>query len=328
MTKYDVTGVGNAIVDILAQVDESFLQKHGLVKASMTLIDEKQASALYEDMPPAIEKSGGSAANTMAGIASFGGKAAFIGKVKDDDLGKIFAHDLRSIGVHYSTKPAIDGVSTAKCLISITPDAERTMATYLGATREIHIVDIDEDVIANSKVTYLEGYLWDEQHAKNAMRRSVEIAKKNGKTVALSLSDAFCVGRHREGFLTLIREGVDIVFANEAEIKCLFEDDNFDSAIEKARGLTEIVAVTRGAKGSVILNGDITEEILLPSGLIKVVDTTGAGDLYASGFLYGYTQGKNLAKCGRLATIAASEVIQHIGARPEENLAGLAKKVA
>lgn len=325
MTRYDVTGVGNAIVDILAQVDDAFLQKHGLQKASMRLVDEKQASALYEDMPPAIEKSGGSAANTMAGIASFGGKAAFIGKVKNDELGKIFAHDLRSIGVHYNTKPAEAGVSTAKCLISITPDAERTMATYLGATREIHIVDIDEDVIANSQVTYLEGYLWDEQHAKNAMRRSVEIAKKNGKKVALSLSDPFCVDRHREGFLTLIQEGVDIVFANEAEIKGLLQDDNFDSAIGKARGLAEIVVVTRGAKGSVILNGDVTEEILLPSGKIKVVDTTGAGDLYASGFLYGYTQGFDLAECGRLATVAASEVIQHVGARPEESLAKLAK---
>jgi sugar/nucleoside kinase (ribokinase family) len=324
MTKYDVTGVGNAIVDILAQVDDSFLQKHGLAKSSMTLVDEQRAHSLYKDMPPAIEKSGGSAANTMAGIASFGGKAAFIGKVKDDELGEIFTHDLRSIGVHYNTKPAPQGVSTAKCLISITPDAERTMATYLGATREIHIVDIDEDVVANSKVTYLEGYLWDEPHAKNAMRRAAEIAKHNGRKVALSLSDAFCVDRHREGFLELIKN-VDIVFSNEAEIKGLFEVDDFDAAIAKARELAEIVIVTRGAKGSVILNGDITEEILLPSGRIKVVDTTGAGDLYASGFLYGYTQGFDLAECGRLATVAASEVIQHVGARPEESLAKLGK---
>jgi sugar/nucleoside kinase (ribokinase family) len=324
MTKYDVTGVGNAIVDILAKVDDAFLEVHGLKKASMTLIDERQAKNIYDDMPPAIEKSGGSAANTMAGIASFGGKAAFIGKVKDDSLGQIFGHDLRSIGVHYTTKAAENGVSTAKCLISITPDAERTMATYLGATREISVADIDEEIIANSKIIYLEGYLWDEPHAKDAMRKALEIAKKHGRKVALSLSDAFCVDRHREGFLALINAGVDILFANEAEIKGLFQVDNFDNAVEKAGGIAEIVAITRGAQGSVILHGAKLQKIAAQANL-KVVDTTGAGDLYASGFLFGYANGHNMAECGRLATIAASEIIQHIGARPEIELAGLAK---
>lgn len=319
--KYDVTAIGNAIVDILAQVDDAFITKHNLPKGGMTLVDEAQSKALYGDMPAAVEKSGGSAANTVAGIASFGGKAAFIGKVRDDDLGEIFGHDLRAIGVHYDTVPSTSGASTAKCLISITPDAQRTMATYLGATREITPDDIDEALIADSKVIYLEGYLWDEPNAKAAMSKAAQIAKANGRKVSLSLSDSFCVERHREGFLQLIKD-VDILFANEVEIKGLLQDDDYDSVIQKARGLAEIVAITLGAQGSVILNGSATEKILLPSGL-KVVDTTGAGDLYAGGFLYGYTQGKNMAQCGRLATIAASEIISHVGGRPEVRLSEL-----
>jgi sugar/nucleoside kinase (ribokinase family) len=282
MTKYDVTGVGNAIVDILAKVEDSFLQKHGLAKASMALIDEQEAYTLYDDMPPAVEKSGGSAANTMAGIASFGGKAAFIGKVKNDELGAIFGHDLRSVGVHYDTAPAEDGPATAKCLVAITPDAERTMSTFLGATTGITKQDIDEQLIADSKVAYLEGYLWDEPHAKEAMRRAVDIARENERKVSLSLSDAFCVDRHRDDLLALIREGVDILFGNEAEIKCLFETEDFDEAINKAKDLADIVAVTLGVEGSLILNNG--EQIKIePSRGINVVDTTGAGDLYAIG---------------------------------------------
>jgi sugar/nucleoside kinase (ribokinase family) len=319
--KYHVTAIGNAIVDILAQVDDAFIEKHKLPKGGMMLIDEAQSAALYNDMPATVAKSGGSAANTVAGIASFGGKAAFIGKVKDDDFGAIFGHDLKAIGVHYNTKPSQNGASTAKCLISITSDAERTMCTYLGATRAITTDDIDEALIADSQVIYLEGYLWDEPNAKAAMSKAAQIAKKNNRKVALSLSDSFCVERHRAGFLELIKD-VDIVFCNEAEIKCLLQDDDFDSVIKKARGLAEIVAVTLGAQGSMILHGEATEKILLPSGL-KVVDTTGAGDLYAGGFLYGYTQGKNLAECGRLATVAASEIISHVGGRPEVELRGL-----
>jgi sugar/nucleoside kinase (ribokinase family) len=327
MTKSDVVGVGNAIVDILAQVDDSFLEKHGLTKASMALIDEQEAYTLYDDMPPAMEKSGGSAANTLAGIASFGGSAAFIGKVKEDELGAIFGHDLRAVGVHYDTAPATEGAATAKCLISITPDAERTMSTFLGATKEITVGDIDEDIIANSKVTYLEGYLWDEPAAKEAMRRAVDIARKNDRKVALSLSDAFCVDRHRDEFLGLIKEGVDILFANEAEVKCLFEDEDMDVCIDKIRGFSEIVAITLGSKGSIIIHGDNVENIAAGSGL-NVIDTTGAGDLYASGFLFGYTHGYNFAQCGRLASLSASEIIQHIGARPESKLSDLIKDAA
>lgn len=327
MTTYDVVAVGNAIVDILAKVDEAYLTRHGLAKASMTLIDEQQAYTLYDDMPPATEKSGGSAANSCAGIASFGGKAAFIGKVKNDELGAIFGHDLRSIGVHYNTPPSEKGAATAKCLIAITPDAERTMATFLGATREITENDIDETLIANSKVTYLEGYLWDEPHAKAAMRRAVEIARKYGRKVALSLSDSFCVERHRAEFLGLIKEGVDILFANEAEIKCLFQDENFDACVKKVKDFADIVAVTRGGTGSVVLHYGNVETIHAQKGL-KVVDTTGAGDLYAAGFLFGYTHGYNMAQCGRLATLAASEIIQQIGARPERTLATLVKDAA
>jgi len=327
MKKYDVVGLGNAIVDVIAKVEDSYLEKHELNKGSMALIDEAQAETLYDDMPPAVESSGGSAANTLAGISSFGGAGAFIGKVKDDELGRIFAHDLKAIGVHYQTKPAKDGASTARCLIAVTADAERTMSTFLGATRGITTGDIEENLIKDSKILYLEGYLWDEQHAKNAMRKAVELAKQYDCKVALSLSDPFCVNRHRAEFLQLIEEGVDIVFANEEEIKGLFETDDFDIAAANAKNIAEIVAITRGAKGSVIVNGDKQEKISVPSGL-NVVDTTGAGDLYASGFLYGYTNGNSLAECGRLATVAASEIVGHMGARPEVNLADLAKKAA
>lgn len=327
MTKFDVVGLGNAIVDVLAKVEDSFLAKHELIKGTMDLIDEGQASKLYDDMPPAIEASGGSAANTLAGIASFGGNGAFIGKVKDDHLGKIFEHDIKAIGVHYETAKATEGASTARCLISVTPDAERTMSTFLGATRGITTDDITADIIKDAKILYLEGYLWDEQNAKHAMRKAVELANQFGCKVALSLSDPFCVGRHKGEFLELIKEGVDILFANEDEIKSLFNTENLDVALDEVKAVVEIAVVTKGAQGSVIVSGDNIENIQAASG-IKVVDTTGAGDLYASGFLYGYTQGRNLAECGRLATLAASEVISHMGARPEASLAELAGKEA
>ncbi|PIR39617.1 MAG: adenosine kinase [Alphaproteobacteria bacterium CG11_big_fil_rev_8_21_14_0_20_39_49] len=327
MIKYDVVGVGNAIVDILAKVDDDFIKKHGLTKASMALIDETEAFTLYDDMPPAVEKSGGSAANTLAGIASFGGSAAFIGKVKDDELGAIFRHDLRSIGVHYDTLPSTEGAATAKCLIAITPDAERTMSTFLGATKEITKNDISEEIVAAGKVTYLEGYLWDEPQAKEAMRCAVDIARKHDRKVALSLSDSFCVERHRDEFSALIKEGVDILFANEAEVKCLFETDNFDECVKKIKDYADIVAITLGAKGSIVIHGNNIEKIEPARGL-KVVDTTGAGDLYASGFLYGYTHGYNFEQCGKLANLAASEIIQQVGARPESKLSELIKEAA
>ncbi len=322
MTKFDVVGVGNAIVDILAKVDDAFLEKHELPKGGMSLIDEGQAQAIYDDMPPAIEASGGSAANSLAGIASLGGSCAFIGKVKNDTLGGIFAHDLKAIGVHYETAKAEDGAATAKCLISVTEDAERTMATYLGATRGMTTNDVDEALIKDSKILYLEGYLWDEQHAKHAMRKAVEIAGQYERKVSLSLSDSFCVDRHRAEFLELIEEGVDILFCNEDELKSLFETDNLEVAIQKISEKCEITAATLGSKGSIIVSSAGTISIAAGQNL-NVVDTTGAGDLYAAGFLYSYSQGKSLAECGKTATIAASEIIQHMGARPEVKLSDL-----
>jgi len=321
-TEFDVAAIGSAIVDVLAKVDESFITTHKLQKGGMILIDENQAEEIYKAMPPSIEKSGGSSANTIAGIVSLGGNAAFIGKVKNDQLGKIFIHDLKAQGVHYTTRPATDGISTARCLVAVTPDAERSMATYLGATREITKSDIDEEVIANAKVTYLEGYLWDEQHAKDAMREAVRLAVKHGREISLSLSDSFCVTRHKAELLELITSNVDILFANEAEIKELLDVDNVKDAAKKLSGMCKVSAITLGSKGSVIVSGDNIYTVPPGKG-IKLVDTTGAGDLYAAGFLFGYTQGYSLDECGRIATIAASEIIQHIGARPEVRLAGL-----
>ncbi len=321
-TKFDVVGVGNAIVDILAKVDDSFITENGLKKGNMVLIEENQAEKLYNSMPPAVEKSGGSAANTVAGIVSLGGKAAFIGKTKDDQLGKIFRHDLTSIGVHFSTPAAKHGLSTARCMVAVTPDAERTMATFLGAAKEITIDDVEEDVIATAKVTYLEGYLWYEQHAKAAMREAVSIATKYNRKISLSLSDQFCVINHKEEFLELIKKNVDILFANEEEIKELLGIKNIHQSLDKLKSLCEIVAITLGSKGSSIIADNKHYEIP-PAKSIKVVDTTGAGDLYASGFLYAYTNGYNIRDCGKIATIAASEVITHIGARPEVSLASL-----
>lgn len=324
MTKFDVTGVGNAIVDILAKVGDDFIEKHQLVKSSMQLIDEQRAKALYEDMPPAEEQSGGSAANTLAGIASFGGRAAFIGKVADDDFGRTFRHDIKAIGVHYETPAVKGGLPTSRCLVAVTPDAERTMSTYLGASTGIKNEDVDARLIKDSKVLYLEGYLFGDEQAKKAMTKAAEIARENDTKVSLSLSDPFFVGLFRADFLKFIDKGVDILFANEAEVKSLFETENLDEALAKISKKCDIAAITLGAKGSVIVNGEKRHKIEAGKGL-KVVDTTGAGDLYASGFLYGYTQGMVLAECGRLATIAASEVIQHIGARPEESLAKLGR---
>jgi sugar/nucleoside kinase (ribokinase family) len=320
--EFDVVAIGNAIVDVLAKVDEHFIAENNLQKGGMVLIDEKQAEAVYNAMPPSIEKSGGSSANTIAGIVSLGGNAAFIGKVKNDQLGKIFIHDLRAQGVHYTTQAATDGISTARCLVAVTPDAERSMATYLGATKNISKSDIDEEIIANSKVIYLEGYLWDEQNAKDAMREAVRLAVKHGREIALSLSDAFCVTRHRAELLELISQNVDILFANEAEIKELLDVDSVEDAVIQLSSMCKVSAITLGGKGSVIV-ADNKIYTVPPKRGIKLVDTTGAGDLYAAGFLFGYTQGHLLAECGRIATIAASEIIQHIGARPEVSLAEL-----
>jgi sugar/nucleoside kinase (ribokinase family) len=293
----------------------------------MTLIDQEKAEIIYKDMPGSTAKSGGSAANTIAGIVSLGGKAAFIGKVKQDALGEIFTHDLQSLGVHYTTEAAKHGLSTALCLVAVTPDAERTMATFLGATREITKDDIDENIISTAKITYLEGYLWEEQHSKEAMREAIRLAVKHGSEIALSLSDSFCVTRHKEEFLELVSKNVDILFANEAEIKELFDASKVEDTLETLSGMCRVTAITLGDRGSIIVSNNEATHIPAAKNL-NVVDTTGAGDLYASGFLYGYTHGYSISDCGHIATIAASEVIQHLGARPEVSLSDLLKNIA
>lgn len=319
--RFDVVGIGNAIVDVLSHENDEFLIRHGMTKGTMALIDADAADRLYDDMGAGIECSGGSAANTIAGLASLGGKGAFIGKVRDDQLGKVFHHDIEAIGVHFPTTAATDGSSTARCLIHVTPDAERTMNTYLGACTELGPKDVDEDVVRASSVTYLEGYLWDKEEAKAAFVKASELAHDAGREVSLSLSDPFCVDRHRDSFLELVEGHVDILFANEDEIKHLYQVDNFDDALQHVRGHCKIAALTRGSKGSVVISGDDVH-IVDCDPVDKVADTTGAGDAYAAGFLFGYTNGHadDLAHCARLGNIAAGSIIGHFGARPETPL--------
>ena len=313
-TRFDVLGIGNAIVDVLAHVDEEFLIRHDLVKGAMRLIDEVEAERLYESLGPTVEQSGGSAANTIAALASFGCKAAFIGKVKDDQLGRVFAHDIRATGAHFDTPPAKDGPSTARCLVLVTPDGERTMNTWLGAAQNLSPDDIDEELVAGSSVLYLEGYLWDPPAAKEAFQKAADIARKAGRKVALSLSDAFCVDRHRESFLELIRNSVDILFANEAEIKSLYQVGNFNDAMHAVRRDCPLSVLTRSAAGSVIALPDDVH-VIEAYPVKKVVDATGAGDLFAAGFLAGYVRGLELPDAARLGAMAAAEIIQQMGAR-------------
>lgn len=315
----DVVGVGNAIVDVLAQSSDEFLRKHGLIKGSMALIDEAQARELYADMGPAREASGGSAANTMAGVASLGGKPAYIGRVCNDQLGEIFSHDMRASGIHFAVAPASSGPSTARCLILVTPDAQRTMNTYLGACVNLGPEDVDEKLVRRGKITYLEGYLWDRPKAKEAFIKAAQIAAAAGRQVALSLSDSFCVARHRESFLELVAHHVDILFANEAEIKSLYETDSFEDAARRVSGQTALAVLTRGAKGSVLIAKDQRVEIAAAP-VSQIIDTTGAGDLYAAGVLFGITHGQSLAEAGQRGALAAAEVISHYGARPEKPL--------
>lgn len=318
----DVVGIGNAIVDVLSQADEAFLKAQDLAKGSMTLIDSARAEALYAAMGPGVEVSGGSAANTMAGLASLGGRGAFVGKVRNDELGGIFQRDIRAAGVAFDTPVATDGPPTARCLILVTPDAQRTMNTFLGAAVELAPDDLDGAVIQSAKVTYMEGYLWDPPNAKAAFQAAAEMAHEAGRKVALSLSDPFCVARHRDSFIELIGGHVDLLFANEDEICSLFQVDDFDRALREASGHCEIAVLTRSDKGSVVLAGGEVH-VVDAAPVDTVVDTTGAGDLYAAGFLYGYTQGKGLHDCGRIGALAAAEVISHYGARPETTLADL-----
>ncbi len=318
----DVVGIGNAIVDVLSQADEAFLEAQDLAKGSMTLIDGARAEALYAAMGPGVEVSGGSAANTMAGLASLGGRGAFVGKVRNDQLGGIFQHDIRAAGVAFDTPAATDGPPTARCLIFVTADAQRTMGTFLGVSVELGPEDLDRAVIQGAKVTYLEGYLWDAPDAKAAFQAAAEMAHEAGRRVALTLSDPFCVERHRDSFLELIGGHVDLLFANEVEICSLFQVEDFDAALQETRGHCEIAALTRSDKGSVVLaEGEV--HVVDAAPVDKVVDTTGAGDLYAAGFLHGYTRGKGLYDCGRIGALAAAEAISHYGARPETALAKL-----
>ncbi|HZT17818.1 MAG TPA: adenosine kinase [Dongiaceae bacterium] len=318
----DVVGIGNAIVDVLAHAEEPFLAKHGLRKGAMTLIDAERAEALYAAMGPAVEVSGGSAANTIAGVASFKGRAGYIGKIGRDALGRIFAHDIRAAGVAFDTPPVDSGTPTARSFIFVTPDAQRTMNTYLGACVELGPADIDPALVLGSRVTYLEGYLFDPPAAKEAFIKAARIAHEGGRKVALTLSDPFCVDRHRAAFRDLLREHVDILFANEAEICSLWQVDDFDQALRQTRGACELAALTRSARGSLVLAGEETHAVDAAP-VARVVDTTGAGDLYAAGFLFGYCRGRPPGDCGRLGAIAAAEIISHFGARPETPLAGL-----
>ena len=321
-TRFDVTGIGNAIVDVLAKTDDAFLTTHGLPKGAMTLIDGDAAERLYKEMGNPVEQSGGSAANTIAGLASLGGACAFVGKVRDDTLGDSFRDAIRGMGVTFDTPAATDSAPTARCLIFVTPDAQRTMQTYLGACVELGTRDIVPDVIENSSITYLEGYLWDPEAAKEAFIRAATIAHEAGNRVSLSLSDPFCVDRHRSDFLNLLEGHVDILFANEEEIMSLYEVDDFDDALQYVRGHCEIAALTRSEKGSVVVSGEEVH-VIDAAPVEQVVDTTGAGDAYAAGFLYGITHHLDLHDAARIGGVAAAEVISHMGARPAEPLGSL-----
>jgi len=316
----DVVGIGNAIVDVIARAEDSFLTDHALAKGAMTLISAEQSEALYDAMGVGIEASGGSAANTMIGLALLGGAAGYIGKVKKDTLGDVFRHDINAAGVRYDTAPASDGTPTARCLILVTNDAQRTMNTYLGACIELGPDDIREDVIADAKVTYMEGYLWDPEGAKQAFRKAQGIAAAHGRRVSLSLSDSFCVDRHRDELRDLVENHVDILFANEDEILSLYQLTDFDEALRQVRQHCEIAALTRGKQGSVVVGRDEVHVIDVAP-VARVTDTTGAGDLYAAGFLYGFTHDFDLARCGRLGALAAGEIISHFGAKPEADVA-------
>ena len=322
--EFDVLTIGNALVDVIARVDEAFVARENLVKGSMNLIEETRAEELYAHMGPAAETSGGSAGNTAAGVASFGGRAAYFGKVRDDQLGSIFAHDMKAIGVHFATLKATQGPATARSFILVTPDGERTMNTYLGACVNLTPADVEAHVVEAAKVTYMEGYLYDKPEAKLAFREAAKIARDAGRLTAITLSDSFCVERHRADFLDLIKSNIDIVFANESEITSLYQTHNFDGAATAIARDCPLAVLTRGELGCVVVKG--SERIVVPAfPIAELVDATGAGDLFASGFLFGHTRAKPLRQCATLGALAAAEVISHIGPRPEVNLAKLAQ---
>lgn len=317
--RFDVAGIGNAIVDILSQAEDEFLRREGIRKGAMTLIDAQRAEELFEKMGPATTVSGGSAANTVAGIAGLGGRAAYIGRVHDDQLGAVFSHDMKALKIHYRTAPAARGAPTACCIILVTPDGQRSMNTFLGASTDFSPEDLDEDTIAAAQVTYLEGYLFDKPPAMEAFYQSLRLAHKHQRKVALSLSDAFCVDRHRAEFHALLKEGVDILFANESEAMALYQTNTLDEALPQLAKDCPLIVVTRSEKGALILEGGKTISIAAEP-VAKVIDTTGAGDSFAAGFLYGFTHGLGLPICGRIAAICAAEIIGHLGPRPQTNL--------
>lgn len=323
-TFYDVVGIGNAMVDVMAKVGDGFLTERGLTKSEMTLVGAKEAGKIYADIMPEREISGGSAANTVAGLASLGGAPAFIGKVHDDELGQEFSRSIGGAGVDFFTPPLNEGPMTGRSIVLVTPDAERSMFTYLGAAGRLSAEDIDEEIIKSTKIVYLEGYLWDEGDAKKAMQRACELAHKHNKKVAFSLSDKSCVDRHRAEFVKLISDSVDILFGNEEEIKALFQEPDFYKTLDLIKTEVETAAITRSDKGSVIVNGR-TKTFVEAEKVENVVDTTGAGDLYAAGFLYGYTQERSLGTCALIGGIAAAEIISHYGARPDVSLRGFVR---
>ena len=317
----DILGIGNAIVDVLAPTNEAFLTARSLPKGGMQLIDTTQAEALYAAMPAGVESSGGSAANTCAVAAALGARVGFLGKVAADQLGQVFAHDIKAAGVHFPTPPLATGAPTARCLILVTPDGQRTMNTFLGACVTFGAADVDAAEVARAKVVYLEGYLFDPPEAQAAFRAAAKAAHAAGRKVALTLSDPFCVGRHRDAFRAFVAEECDILFANEAEILALYETDDFKLAAKRVAQDVEIAALTRSEHGSVILSAG--ERHVVPAQPTQVVDTTGAGDAYAAGFLAAWTRGLPLAEAGRWGSIAAAEVISHYGARPQADLKAL-----
>ena len=323
-TFYDVVGIGNAMVDVMAKVGDGFLSERKLAKSEMTLVNAQDAGKIYADIMPEREVSGGSAANTVAGLASLGGAPAFIGKVHDDELGQEFSRSIGGAGVDFFTPPLNEGPMTGRSIVLVTPDAERSMFTYLGAAAKLSAEDIDEDIIKSTKIVYLEGYLWDEGEAKEAIKKACELAHKHNKKVAFSLSDKSCVDRHREEFLKLISDSVDILFGNEEEIKALFQEQDFYKTLDMIKTEVETAAITRSDKGSVIVNGR-TKTFVEAEKVENVVDTTGAGDLYAAGFLYGYTQERSLGTCALIGGIAAAEIISHYGARPDVSLRGFVR---
>lgn len=316
----DAVGIGNAIVDVIAPAEDAFIVENGLAKGSMTLIDAARADALHGLLEAPVERCGGSAANTMVGLALLGGGAGYIGKVRDDAMGGVFRRDIAAAGVRFPTPPARDGAATARCVVIVTPDAQRTMNTHLGACLELGPADIDPALVARARLIYVEGYLWDSPEAKRALRKALDIARANGGRVCLSLSDPFCVERHRAAFRALVENRIDVLLANEHEAMALYEAGSFDAALRLARAHCAVVALTRGARGSVVAGGEAAHAIdAAPVG--RTVDTTGAGDLYASGFLYGLARGFALARCGRLAALTAGESVRHFGARPEADIA-------